>query len=155
MDPAGMIGGKSAGWNRAVHVWMEQKVLSPGVQDAQKTNLRSQVLRVGRDFQEGGRAGLKQEVIEYFRMVLAKWNQLMRDGEDHMEIGHAEHLSFAGGEPALARLRLALWAVPIAARVIRDGLMAASRTGIDMAAERRCAATGDSSQHGEPLNAQP
>src|ERR1039457_1976065 len=137
MDPAGMIGGKSAGWNRTVHMGMEQKVLSPGVQDAQKTDLRSQVLRVGRDFQEGGRAGLKQEVIEYFRMVLAKRSQLMRDGENHMEIGHAEPFSFARGEPALARLRLALWAVPIAARVIRAGLMAASRTGIDMGSEER------------------
>ena len=41
------------------------------------------------------------------------------------------------------------------AGVIRDGLMAASRTVIDMAAECCCAATLDGSQHAEPLNTQP
>ena len=115
MDPAGVIERKSAGWNRAVYMRMEQQVLTPGVQDAQKTDLRPQMLRVGRNLKECGCAGLEQQAIEHFRVVLAKRIQFMRDGEYHMEVGHAEHFSFAGGEPALARLRLALWAVPIAA----------------------------------------
>ena len=65
----------------------------------------------------------------------------MRQREDHMEVGHAEHFFFSRGEPALARLRLALWAVAVAAAVIRDGLMAAAWTVIDMSAQSRCAAT--------------
>jgi hypothetical protein len=115
MNPAGVIGGKSAGGNRAVGVRMKQQVLTPGVQDTQKTNLCSQMLRVAGDLKERGRAGLEQQAIEDFRIVLTEWIQLVRNGEYHMKVGHAEHFFFAGGEPALARLRLALWAMPIAA----------------------------------------
>ena len=39
----------------------------------------------------------------------------MRQCEHHMEIGHAEQVLLTGGEPALARLRLALRAMPVAA----------------------------------------
>jgi hypothetical protein len=41
---------------------------------------------------------------------------------------------------------------PHKAGIIRDGLMTASRTVIDMAAERCGAATGDRSQHAESLD---
>src|SRR5215469_2321836 len=136
-------------------MWMEQQVLTPGVQNAQKPDLRRQMLRISSNLKECGCAGLEQQTIEHFRIVLAERIQLVRDGEYHMEVGHAEHFSFASGEPALARLRLALWAMPIAARVIRDGLMAALWTVIDMAAECCGAATRDRSQHAKSLNAQP
>ena len=155
MDPASAIGGESAGGNHTVHMRMEQQVLSPGVQDAEETNLRAQMLRVGRNLEERGRAGPEQQVIQHSRIVLAEGVQLMRYGEYDVEVRHAEEFLFAGGEPALARLRLALWAVPIAAGVIRDGLMAASRTVVDMAPECCCAATRDRAQHTESLNAQP
>ena len=85
------------------------------MQDAQKTDFRAQMLRISRNRKEGGCAGLEQEVVEDLRIALAKRIQFMRDGEDYVEVGHAEHFSFAGGEPALAGLRLALWAMPIAA----------------------------------------
>src|SRR5262245_15144113 len=115
MDPAGVIGRKSAGRNGAMHMWMEQQILTPGVQDTEKADFCSQVLGVSGNLQECGCASLKQQAIEDFWIVLAKGIQLMWDGEYHMEVGHAEHFFFAGGEPALARLRLALWAMPIAA----------------------------------------
>src|ERR1700689_529249 len=51
------------------------------------------------------------------------------------------------GEPALARLRLAFWAVAITAAVIRDGLVAAAGTIIDMSAQSRSAALSDGAQH--------
>ena len=85
------------------------------MQDAQKTDLCPQMRRIGRNLKECGCAGLEQQAIEHFRIVLAKWVQLMWQREYHMEVRHAEHFLFAGGEPALARLRLALWAMPIAA----------------------------------------
>jgi hypothetical protein len=39
------------------------KVLPPGVQDAEKSNLGSHVLRIGGDFQQCGRAALEQEAV--------------------------------------------------------------------------------------------
>ena len=71
----------------------------------------------------------------------------MRNSEYHMEVRHAEHFSFARSEPALARLRLAFWAVAITAAVIRDGLVAAAWTIIDMSAQSRSAALSDGAQH--------
>src|SRR5205085_693957 len=86
---------------------------------------------------------------------LAKRIQFMWECENNVEIRHAEHFSLTGGEPALARLRLALRAVPVTTGVIRDGLTAALGTGIEMAAQGRCAATSDRSQHGQLLERQP
>ena len=39
----------------------------------------------------------------------------MRQSEDDVKVGHAEQLAVASGESALARLRLALGAVPVPA----------------------------------------
>ena len=71
----------------------------------------------------------------------------MRECEDYVEVRHAEQFFLSRGEPALARLRLALGAVAVAAAVIRDGLVAAAWTIIDMSAQSRSAALSDGAQH--------
>lgn len=58
----------------------------------------------------------------------------MRQSEDHMKVRHAEQPLFLRGEPALARLRLALRAVPVSTGIIGDGRVPAPRTIIDMTA---------------------
>jgi hypothetical protein len=50
-------------------------------------------------------------------------------------------------EPAVARVALALRAMPVAARIVGDGSMAAARTLIDMAAQRGSAASLDGDEH--------
>src|SRR5512143_2034910 len=72
-----------------------------------------------------------------------------------MKVGHAEQFLLAGGEPALTRLRLALGTVAVTAGVIGDDLMAALRTSIQMAAERRGTAVLQRSEHSQLLIAQP
>jgi hypothetical protein len=61
-------------------------------------------------------------------------------GEHDVEVAGSEKLALASCEPVFARLRLALWTVPVPAGVIRDCLVTALRTGIDMAAQRSRAA---------------
>src|ERR1700733_13977582 len=61
--------------------------------------------------------------------------------------GYAAQFLLSRGEPALASLRLALGAVAVAAAVIRDGLLAAAWTIIDLSAQRRSAAWSDGAQH--------
>src|SRR4051812_567679 len=63
----------------------------------------------------------------------------MRDAED-VEVVGRQQFPFTSGEPALTRLRLALGAMPVTAGVVGDGLLAARRTSIEMAAQR-CRAT--------------
>ena len=72
----------------------------------------------------------------------------------HESKARREHLAH-GRRAIVARLRLALGTVPVSAGVIGDGLMAASGTGIDMAAQRRRPATGDRPQDSQMLEAQP
>ena len=88
-------------------------------------------------------------------MSLTEWVQRVRQSKDDVEVGHGKQVLLASCEPALARLSLALRAVPVAARVIRDGLEIASRAGIQMASERSRAASGDGPQHAQLLVAKP
>jgi len=81
--------------------------------------------------------------------------QLMRKSEDHVEVGDLQHLPFSCGEPTLASLRLALHAMPVAAGVVRDGLIIATGTLVNVATQLRRAAAGDSPQYGELLEVQP
>ena len=48
-------------------------------------------------------------------------------GENQMKVARTQEFLLPRSEPAFARLRLALGTVPVAARVIRDGLMTAAR----------------------------
>ncbi len=56
-----------------------------------------------------------------------------------MEIAGVEEFAFACCQPALTRLRLPLWAVPISTRVVGDRLITATLAGIAMPAEGSCA----------------
>src|SRR4030095_8293129 len=59
-----------------------------------------------------------------------------------------QHFLLPGCDPALSRLSLTFWAVAITARVVGDGLVAAtSRASIDMTTETRCPAMQDSPHH--------
>jgi hypothetical protein len=58
-NPAAMVWRESAGGNHAVNVRMEQKILSPGVQDTDDSDLGAQVPGIGCDFQYGLRTGGK------------------------------------------------------------------------------------------------
>ena len=115
---------------------MQKQVLPPRVQDTDEPDLRAQSFGICRDLQHGGGAGMEEQVVHDPGVTLAKSIQLMRQGEDDVEVGNREKFFFPCGKPALASLRLALWAVSVSAGIIRDGLMTALRTSIDVTAER-------------------
>ena len=52
-----------------------------------------------------------------------------------MEVARGKKFSLARGDPPFPSSRLAPWAMPIAAAVIRDGAMSTAGAAIDMAAE--------------------
>ena len=79
----------------------------------------------------------------------------MRQREHEVEIGHRQQLLSARGKPALARQRLALRTMTVAARVIGVALCPAGIALRKLTAERRGAAGGDRAQRamlngGEP-----
>ena len=119
---------------------MGEQVLAPGVENAEDADLRAQVLGVGGDFQQGGGAGGEQEMVKLAGVVLRQQVEFVGDGEDHVKVMGGQQFLFPRSEPAFARLGLALGAVPIATRIIRDGLKSALGAGIEVASERGGAA---------------
>jgi hypothetical protein len=79
----------------------------------------------------------------------------MRQREDDVHIRHVEPIALARVEPALPRLCLTLRTVPVATRVIGDGLMAAGVTPIEMAPEGGRATARDRAEDRSLLHAQP
>jgi hypothetical protein len=79
----------------------------------------------------------------------------MRQREDDVHVRHVEELALPRGEPPRPRLCLALRTVAIATRVIRDGLMPAGVTSVEMAPERGGATARDRAEHRALLPAQP
>ena len=117
--------------------------MAPGVEYATDANLGAEMLGVGRNLQRRGGTGAKQQIVEATGIVYRQHVEFVRHGENNMKIARTQEFFLPRGEPAFARLRLALGTVPVAARVITDGLMTASGTSIEMTAERRCAAVPD------------
>ena len=59
----------------------------------------------------------------------------MRYGEDDVKIAGVEKFCFPSRQPALTRLRLTLRTVPIATRVVGDGLITSAWASISMPAQ--------------------
>ena len=126
MNPAGVAWVETAGGNDAVEMRMQSQVLSPGVQNAEEADLGSEVLGVGRNFEHGLRAGAEEQIVEQAWMALTERVQLVGQGKDDVEVGHAEQILFAPCQPALACLGLALRTVAVATGVIGNGLVVAT-----------------------------
>ncbi len=116
------------------------------MEDAEEANLRAQVLGVGRDFEERRSAGVEEQAVEEALVLIGEWSQWVRQRKDHMNVTNGEEFLTPLGQPAVAGPSLALGAVPVSARVIRDGAIAAANASIAVAAQRGGAATLDGAQ---------
>ena len=63
-NPTGVAWVETAGGNDAVEMRMQSEVLSPGMQNAKKADLGSEVLAVCRNFKHGLRAGAEEQIVE-------------------------------------------------------------------------------------------
>ena len=138
-----------------MHMRMQQKVLSPGMENADEPNMRSQSRGVGCHFEHRGRTGTEKQVIQEAGVVAAQCIQFVRQSEYNVEVGNREQFEFPRGNPPLAGLRLTLRTMTVPARVIGHRLMPASRALINMAAELCCTTARDGSQHRQVLIIQP
>src|SRR5215469_12697563 len=68
----------------------------------------------------------------------------MRQRKNHVYIGNTQQFLFTISEPLVASVALALSAMAVTTRVVGDGLLAAARALIQMAAERGRATALDS-----------
>ena len=85
-NPLVVIRRESPAGHDAVNVGMRLQRLPPGMQDAQESDLRAEVFRIGGDFQQGRCAGVEQELEEHFLVLPDEGNQRMWHAEDQMVI---------------------------------------------------------------------
>jgi hypothetical protein len=78
MNPARIARIKTASGNDTVEMRMQSKVLSPGVQNANESDLGSKVLGVGRNFKHGLSAGTEEQIIEQPWVTLTERIQQVR-----------------------------------------------------------------------------
>jgi hypothetical protein len=117
------------------------------MQDAQKADLGAEVFRIGGHLQQCFGAGLEQKLEENLLVLPYEWGQCVGHAEDQVVIAGRQEFLLAGCQPFVASVGLTLWAVAVAARVIRDGLMAAAFTLVAMSAKCGRAAALDGSEH--------
>jgi hypothetical protein len=126
-------------------MWSER--LSPGVQDGQEASVCAKVLRIGKDLEQCGGAGLKEQGEQLSLVLPDQRHKLMWDAEDEMIVAHRQQFLLTLLKPLVARSGLTLGAVPVAAGVIRDGFVPAVYARIAMTAEGSGAAARDGIEH--------
>ncbi len=95
---------------------MVHEVLSPRVENGNEPGLHPETLT--RKFRERLGGGLEKDVIENSPVSQGKGIELVRQGEDDMEVLNGEELFPPGLDPLLFLQELALGAVPVPARVV-------------------------------------
>jgi hypothetical protein len=88
VDPAGVIGRKTSGRNQAMQMRMEQQVLTPTVQHGEETDLCAEMFGVGGDLEQSLGRGVKQQVVEDLLVDQGQMREMMRRGEDDVDIGN-------------------------------------------------------------------
>jgi hypothetical protein len=101
---------------------------------------------IGGNLQQSFCTGAEQEVIEDLLVLQGELGELVREGEDNMDIGDRQEFVLASGDPTIAGSALALWAMPIAATVIGDGAIAAARALVAVPAQSRRATACDGTE---------
>src|SRR5271168_3736642 len=104
---------------------------------------RAEMPRIGSDGEHGLRCCPEQQVVNDRLVLQGDVGDLGRNGEDDVEVADWQQIGLARSQP-FARLRpLALGAMPIAAAIIGDALVAAVFAAFDVAALRGGAARLD------------
>ena len=119
--------------------------LTPGVEDGSDPQLGLEVVMP--EVQQGGRGTGKQEVIEPLLVVLDEWVQGMGQREHDMKIGDGQQVFGLSLHPLGPLESLASRTVPVATGMGHEVGLSAMGTLVLMAAQRGCAAGGNSSKH--------
>ena len=115
IDPSGAVESQAAGGNDVVDMGMMLKVLSPGMEHAEESDVGSQVLGIASQFEHRRGAGAVEQIVEQPLVLEDKRGELVRQSEDDVEVRNGQQFSRARGQPFCARVPLALGAVPVAA----------------------------------------
>jgi hypothetical protein len=138
-----------------MHMRVKLEFLIPGVQHAEETDLRSEMFGIASDFEKSFRTGSEQEIVDDFLILQSQRGQLTRQREDYMHVRRRKKFPVTLFQPTIARSRLTLWAVPVSARVVRDGAIPAARALIEMTTQNGGTTPRNGQQHFDMLPGDP
>ena len=98
------------------------------MQDAEESNLRTEMFGIRGYLEQSFGAGAKQKAVDLTLVLQCQRRQLMRQREDDMDVWHRQKIPAARRKPAVTGVGLALRTMPVSTRVIGDGLIAAMGT---------------------------
>src|SRR2546427_7684303 len=107
-----MVGRQSSS-RYAVQVGMRLQGLSPGMRDAEESDLRAEMFGVGGHFQQGGRRGLEQESKQDLLILPDQRHEAVRHAEDQVVVAYRQEFLLPLMQPLLPGMGLTLRAVPI------------------------------------------
>jgi hypothetical protein len=101
-----------------MQVRVQVKILPPGMQYGEEADLRTQMFRVACNRQQRFRYGAEEETVDRLFVVEGNPCDLLREGEDYVEVLHRQQFGGTLLQPFGARCPLALGAVSIAAGAV-------------------------------------
>lgn len=111
------------------------EVLAPGVQHGDEADLGTQMLGIGGNPAQCLCGGTKQDRVDLLLVLKGNRDDLLRKGEDDMEIADWQKVCLSGGKPITPGLALAFWAVPVAAGIVGNADCVAVLALLDMPAQ--------------------
>ena len=120
--------------------------LAPSVEDRGDPDRATEVSRVSTEREQRVGGGAEEQRVNDARIALCERVQIVRQGEDDVEVRNGQQVGAPRREPPLGGERLTLRTMPIATRVVDDPHGAAAVTRLPTAAERGGAADCDGPQ---------
>ena len=136
-NPPRAIRGNAATRNHAMQMRMVKKRLAPGMEHREESDLRAQMLGVGRNGAQRLGGSPEQNVVDALLVLQGNGGDGLRYGEDHMKVLGVEKLGSTVFQPLGASQRLAFWAVAVPAAVVADALMVTAIAALNMTTECR------------------
>jgi hypothetical protein len=118
-----------------MHVGVVLEVLAPGMEHGEEADLSPAVRGVGGDLLQGLGGGAEQEAVDHPLILQGDRAEHRRQSKHDMKIFNRQQLRFAGLHPHRRGGGLALGTVAVPARVVRDLLIPAPVTSLDVPAQ--------------------
>ena len=113
-----MVGRQPTTRHDTVDVWMSLQSLSPGMQNAEKADLGTEAIRIGRNFQQGCGTGVEQEPEQMPLVLPHQRHQRVRHAEHQVKVANRQQFPSSGTQPVLPGTGLALRTMPVSAGVV-------------------------------------
>jgi hypothetical protein len=142
-EPGAVIEGQPTGRDEIVNVGMVGQVASPGVQDADQTELSPDKTGVLGQMLCRSRRGLKEQVINKRLVTAGDWAQGGGQGEGEHEVRDWQQKILLFLQPFLGFVVLTLGTVAVAAGMVAVLGLVTSGAGVDLPTQGGCAALLD------------